>query len=155
MTIFVESSGAMIEGLLSRDRLDQLPASDLLIFDGACGFCTWSASFAHRAAAQPIHIVPYQWLSDSQLARFGTTRAQCAREVHFIDSRGFSHRGADAANALVQKPYFLRQVLAFIARHEVLLAIEHRCYQWIAAHRVGISRALDTRRHALIDETAA
>jgi len=139
-----------LPGLVRRERDEPLPGSALVIFDGACGFCTWSVCVLYRPLGVRVHAIPYQWLSVAELAAFGTTRARCVEAVHFVDASRTPTAGADAVNALLRNHPFFGPPVALIARVPVLLRVERRAYTWLAANRVWISRLLGTRLFALI-----
>jgi predicted DCC family thiol-disulfide oxidoreductase YuxK len=122
-----------------------------IIFDGTCGFCTWSIA-ALGKPSHVAHVVPYQWLTDAQLETVGTTRAHCIHEVHYVDAGGRVYRGANAVNEALAHAPLIGGILGYVGRHRALLGFERACYAWVAAHRVAISRVLGTRRCALIAE---
>jgi predicted DCC family thiol-disulfide oxidoreductase YuxK len=66
-------------------------ATGLLIFDGACGFCTMVARWAERRLPPGARAVPWQRVEDP--ARFGLTRDQLSEAAWWIDGRGRPHRG--------------------------------------------------------------
>jgi predicted DCC family thiol-disulfide oxidoreductase YuxK len=66
-------------------------APELLIFDGDCAFCTWTARWAERRLPRSVRIEPYQWIPD--LSVHGLTEADAARAAYWIDGEGRAHRG--------------------------------------------------------------
>jgi predicted DCC family thiol-disulfide oxidoreductase YuxK len=72
---------------------------EVLVFDGDCGFCTWSAARIQRWAAGALDVVPWQ-LAD--LAALGLTQAQCSASVQFVDADGVASGGAAVARALLR-----------------------------------------------------
>ena len=71
----------------------------VLVFDGDCGFCTWSAARIRRWAAGTLDVVPWQ-LAD--LTALGLTEEQCASAVQFVDADGVASGGAAVARALLR-----------------------------------------------------
>jgi predicted DCC family thiol-disulfide oxidoreductase YuxK len=67
----------------------------VLIFDGACGFCTWAARWVERRLPPGTGIVPYQRIPDP--AVYGLTDEEIAGAAYWIDARGRPHRGHLAA----------------------------------------------------------
>jgi len=128
-----------------------LAGRDLVIFDGACGFCTWSVMQLPWLGVR-VAAIPVQRLTGDDLRALGITRAACAESVHFIDAAGTVSRGADAVNALVGGNACIGPLARLISRTPALLTIERRAYAWVAEHRVAISRLLRTRRYAIIPE---
>ncbi len=139
-----------VPGLVRHDRDEPLPAGALVIFDGTCGFCTWSVGVLRRALGVNVSAIPYQWLSDAELAAFDTTRARCADAVHFVDARGDVWAGADAINTLLRDRPFCGVAIRFVTRRPWALALERRAYAWVTRNRERISQLLGTRRYALI-----
>jgi predicted DCC family thiol-disulfide oxidoreductase YuxK len=142
-----------VEGLVRLTWDARSRPSDLLIFDGTCGFCTWAVARMNAGGSEPaIRVTPYQWLDDRFLAAIGTTRDRCATAVHFVDSHGMLSQGADAINALLLRRRAFVSMVRVFTGSRTLLAIERRCYAWIASHRTAISGFLGTRRCALLIE---
>jgi predicted DCC family thiol-disulfide oxidoreductase YuxK len=139
-----------IPGLVRHDRGEPLPTSALVIFDGTCGFCTWSVAVLDRRLGVRVQAIPYQWLDDAELAAIGTSRARCADAVHFIDAHGHLSAGADAINALLRDRPLVGPVVRLVARVPLLVSLERRAYVWVTKHRERISQLLGTRRYALI-----
>jgi len=133
------------------DRLGARAGRDLVIFDGACGFCTWSVMQLRRLGVR-VAAIPFQHLRDVDFQALGTTRAACAGRVHFVDAAGTISTGADAVNALVRDHTFLGPVAGLVLRTPLLLEFERRTYAWVAEHRIAISRLLGTRRFAIVPE---
>lgn len=66
----------------------------VLVFDGDCGFCTWSAGRVEEWAQGRLDIAPWQ---RTDLVCLGLTEDQCARSVQFVE--GGRHWGGAAAIA--------------------------------------------------------
>jgi predicted DCC family thiol-disulfide oxidoreductase YuxK len=126
---------------------------EFLIFDGACGFCTWSVRQLARLGVR-VAAIPFQRLRDDDLRTLGITRAACAERVQFVDDRGMIASGADAVNALLRGHALFGPAITLISRTPALLQMERRGYAWVAEHRVAISRMLGTRRYALFPDDA-
>ena len=69
----------------------------VLVFDGDCGFCTWSAARIERWASGALDVVPWQ---RADLSGLGLTEDQCATAVQFVDADGVAAGGAAVARAL-------------------------------------------------------
>ena len=69
-----------------------------LVFDGWCGFCTFSATLIKRLDPDDrLRVTPYQ---NAQLRlHLGLTLEDCRQAVWAIDSSGRKYRGAGAINA--------------------------------------------------------
>lgn len=57
----------------------------VVLFDGHCGFCTWSVEFARRAVRANVEFIPYQSVD---VAEFGLSVEQCAQQVQFVGRDG-------------------------------------------------------------------
>lgn len=62
----------------------------LLVFDGACGFCTGVARWAERRLPPGARAVPWQ---RAPLDRLGLSQAEAARVVWWIDPDGTRRPG--------------------------------------------------------------
>jgi predicted DCC family thiol-disulfide oxidoreductase YuxK len=67
------------------------PQTDVLIFDGECGFCTWCAAWAERRLPPGATTMPWQWVDDP--SAYGLTREELAEAAYWVDGRGRAHRG--------------------------------------------------------------
>ena len=63
----------------------------LLLFDGDCGFCTWTAEWARRRLPERVEVKPWQFVED--LSGYGLAEADVARFAYWIDADGRAHRG--------------------------------------------------------------
>ncbi|HEX6208123.1 MAG TPA: DUF393 domain-containing protein [Actinomycetota bacterium] len=63
---------------------------DLLVFDGACGFCTRVARWVQRRLPPGVRVVPWQ---RAPLDRLGLTRAEAARTAWWINADGTRRAG--------------------------------------------------------------
>ena len=67
----------------------------MLIFDGACGFCTRVARWVERRLPPDARVLPWQRIRD--LSRCGLTEEEAASAAWWIDEEGRAHRGHLAA----------------------------------------------------------
>ena len=108
-----------------------MPRRPVLVFDGDCGFCTWSARIADRWAQGRLAVVPWQ---AAELDDLGLTAAACAEAVQYV-GEGVHGSGAEAvARALllcrVPAPLVGRTLLR---RH--VAPVAERAYRVVAANR--------------------
>lgn len=108
-----------------------LTSPDVLVFDGECGFCTWSADRLRRWAGGGLAVVPWQ---RTDLSSLGLTQAQCAAAVQFVGSDGRAAGGAAIARALLRCPQPWRSAGLVLSRPWLTPAVE-RGYSLFAAHR--------------------
>ncbi len=65
--------------------------TQVLLFDGDCGFCTSVARWARRRLPPSASVLPWQVVPD--LSVFGLTGRQTARHAYWVDAEGRTHRG--------------------------------------------------------------
>ena len=70
----------------------------LVLFDGRCGFCTWSVHFAQRVIGSNARFVPFQSVD---VSAYGLTVQECAEAVQFVDSSGI--QSAERAVAAIMR----------------------------------------------------
>ncbi len=117
------------------------PARPVVLFDGACGFCTWCVLAEQRYVRSGVEFVPYQ---RADLAGLGVSAAQAAESVQFV-AGGRVLTGARAVAAV------LRTVAAVPVIGELLDApavrpLAERGYRFVARHRgrlPGVPPAID------------
>jgi len=103
----------------------------VLVFDGDCGFCTWSAARIDRWAGGALDVVPWQ---RTDLAALGLTDSQCSTAVQYVDADGIASGGAAVAFALQQCRQPWRTVGAVLALPWLGPVVE-RGYVVVAANR--------------------
>jgi len=131
------------------------PAARVVIFDGACGFCTWTVQFARRIDRKGTYsFVPYQHFSLDDLKRRGTSPAQCAKAVHVIDDNARVYRGAFAINRFLWSFGGWRLLVAALYLVFPSLLLEMLGYALVARNRVLISVLLRTKQYAVIQEVS-
>ena len=81
-------------------------------------------------------------LSAADATRLGVVLAECHAALHYVTSNGRVLSGAAACNVLLRRVPVLGPLLGALERSRPLLAIESRCYRYVAAHRRALSRAL-------------
>jgi predicted DCC family thiol-disulfide oxidoreductase YuxK len=108
-----------------------LPGRAVLVFDGDCGFCTWSADRLRRWSGSALVIVPWQ---RADLGALGLTEQECATAVQCVAPDGRFSGGRAVARALqgCRQPWHsVGQVLAWPA----LQPLVERGYVMVAANR--------------------
>jgi predicted DCC family thiol-disulfide oxidoreductase YuxK len=91
--------GGVQEGTV-RAKAPVTRATDVLVFDGDCAFCTGIARWLDERLPQGTGTIPWQWLADP--SSYGLTRKALASAAYWIDSRGRPHRGHHAAARAMQ-----------------------------------------------------
>jgi predicted DCC family thiol-disulfide oxidoreductase YuxK len=103
----------------------------VLVFDGDCGFCTWSAVRIERWSSGSLDVVPWQ---RADLEGLGLTPAQCSAAVQFVGARGVASGGAAVARALQQcrQPW---RAVGHTLEQPWLAPVVERGYVVVAANR--------------------
>ncbi len=73
-------------------------SAGLVVFDGDCGFCTWSVGFAQRWIRPAVAFVPWQ---RADLVAVGLTPQACSQALQFVDPGGHVQAGGRAVCALL------------------------------------------------------
>ena len=111
---------------------DMPPTSpDVLVFDGDCGFCSWSADRLRRWAGGGLVVVPWQ---RADLGALGLTESVCASAVQFVGVDGHASGGAAIGRALLRCRQPWRSAGSVLSRPWLAPAVE-RCYAAVAANR--------------------
>lgn len=106
-------------------------STGVVVFDGDCGFCTWSADRLRRWSSGRLRTVPWQ-RADLQL--LGLTAEECAESVQYVTGGRHFRAGAAVAQALLvcREPWRCAgQVMA----SPRVAPITERAYRLIAANR--------------------
>lgn len=73
-------------------------AQATVLFDGDCGFCTWSAGKLQRWVKPPSTIIPWQ---RADLAALGVSQEQCERALQWVPESGAPVAGGRAVVAIL------------------------------------------------------
>jgi len=103
----------------------------VLVFDGDCGFCTWSAARLSRWSRGGLVTVPWQ---RADLAALGLTVPECAAAVQYVDHAGRRSAGRAVAAALLQcrQPW---RTAGVVMSAPLLAPLVERAYRTVAANR--------------------
>ncbi|MDP4888665.1 MAG: DUF393 domain-containing protein [Candidatus Nanopelagicales bacterium] len=112
-------------------------ALPLLIFDGDCGFCTWSVHQAQRWVQPRVRIEPWQRLD---LAALGLTAEECSQSVYWVNGDVTLNAGRAVAAVLMagRMPW---PVAGRIMETRVMKPIVKKAYYFVAAHRYRLPGA--------------
>ena len=109
--------------------------TNILIFDGDCGFCTTTANWITKNSAVPVDAQPYQW---AKLAEFGLTEKEAAAKVQLI-SGGKIYAGHQCmAKLLLIQPNALLKLLGAVMVMPGVEPISAKVYDWVAANRQSL-----------------
>lgn len=113
-------------------------AQPVLVFDGDCGFCTWSVYQIRRFVRPHAEIVPWQ-LTD--LDALGVTPDECMQAVQFVTSAGLHSSGSRAVAELFRHSPIPWPALGVIMDWPGISFVADRAYKWIAANRYKLPGA--------------
>lgn len=103
----------------------------LVLFDGRCGFCTWSVHFARKSVHADVDFAPYQSVD---VTRYGLSADQCAEAVQFIDSNGVV-AGELAVAAIMQAGRGVWRPLGRFIGSTPVRPLAGVAYRFVARHR--------------------
>ncbi len=123
----------------------------VVLFDGACGLCTWCVLLARRIDRRGLYaFVPSQDCAAEDLARLGLTSERLSRAVYVIEGGARAYRGALGINRFLWSFRTWRPLIVLLYWAWPLLVLEIAAYEFVARNRVWISRVLGTAKFALI-----
>jgi predicted DCC family thiol-disulfide oxidoreductase YuxK len=104
----------------------------VLIFDGDCGFCTTSVTFARRWINRDVDAIPWQ---QADLHALGLTQQDCEEAVQYRDDHGQWSSGGAAVVALLRdaRPPW-RWLGGLLAQRFIAGGVE-RVYRLVANNR--------------------
>ncbi len=103
----------------------------VVVFDGDCGFCTWSADRLRRSSRGRLATVPWQ---RADLNLLGLTPAQCAAAVQFVSGGRCWQGGAAITHALLACEFPLHSIGRLLSVPRAAPLVE-RAYRIVAANR--------------------
>lgn len=106
----------------------------VVLFDGYCGFCTWSVNFARDVVRAHVEFLPYQGVD---VSKYGLTQQQCSDAVQLVTG-DVRLSGAPAVAAVLRQGGGLWPGIG--------KAIDHRAVQPLAA---GVYRVVSRHRGRL------
>jgi predicted DCC family thiol-disulfide oxidoreductase YuxK len=117
--------------------------TELLIYDGDCGFCTQSARWCRRRFKRSVDVQPWQALD---LARFGLTESDTTSAAYWVDARGRTHRGHAAVGRSLLAMRGGWPVLGAVVLTPPISLLARAVYAWVARHRDRLPGATDACR---------
>lgn len=117
------------------------PGTPVLIFDGRCGFCSWSVEWLRPRFSVSVHLVPYQAIDPRQ---YGLTLDEVRASVWWLDAGHARHAGAAAiAQSLIacRPPWPHLGRLLGLPVLRTLAAIGYAVIARLRAHLPGTSPA--------------
>lgn len=116
----------------------------VVLFDGHCGFCTWSVEFARRRVHANVEFIPYQSVD---VAEFALSVDQCEQQVQFVGRDG-ALGGERAVAAVLMSGTPAWRALGTVIGTPIVRPISGVVYRLVARHRGrlwGIRPALSPR----------
>lgn len=114
--------------------------TDLLIFDGDCGYCQRWIDRWRRYTKNAFTAKPYQSLSDAELLKIGVDKGACEKAVHFVDSNGRVTRAALAVFVAIRSRFLGRMLLNLYGDSRTFAYVAERMYAWVANNRYLLSK---------------
>ena len=110
-----------------------------VVFDGDCGFCTWSAAKLERWVKPPATIIAWQ---HADLAGLGVTQADCESALQWVPALGTPVFGGRAVAALfLASPQPWRSLGVVFCAPGISWLVD-RGYQIIATNRHRLPGAM-------------
>lgn len=106
-------------------------ARPLVVFDGACGFCTWCVEAAEKYVRAPVDYIPYQW---ADLSAVGVQESDAASSVQFV-TRARVLSGARAVAAILQLGVAPWSVIGTAIDAPAVRSLAETGYRFVARHR--------------------
>lgn len=103
----------------------------MVLFDGRCGFCTWSVEFARTKVHADVDFMPYQSVD---VTEYGLTDEQCAQAVQLVGPEGPVAGELAVAEVLKSGRGVWRPVGSLIASAPVR-PVAGVVYRFVARHR--------------------
>ena len=103
----------------------------VVLFDGRCGFCTWSVQFARNIVQAEVEFIPYQTVD---LQEFGLTVEECAQAVQFVGPGGTA-AGELAVAAILQSGRRVWRPLGAVIASPPIRPAAGAVYRLVARHR--------------------
>lgn len=124
---------------------ERILARPVLIFDGACGFCTWTVDFIRYRLREPVVLVPWQRIDVREL---GLTRDDVERAAWWIDIEGKKHRGHEAVSRALTACRPPWRTVGIVLSWPVMRGVSALLYRFISRNRrhlPGTTPALQRR----------
>jgi predicted DCC family thiol-disulfide oxidoreductase YuxK len=122
----------------------------LVIFDGDCGICTWSAEWieARDSQQQALAVEPYQ---TTDLERYDLTPEQTSRSVYLALPDGTTYKEARAVFETLKRLPGIYGVVGALLANPAAARLARPVYRWVARNRTTISQRLGMTACALPD----
>lgn len=109
----------------------EISAEPVVLFDGACGFCTWCVLAEQRYVRSGLAFIPYQ---RADLAALGVGADQAAASVQFV-TRSHALSGARAVAAVLRRGHPPWPVIGELLDAPMLRPLAEWGYRFVARHR--------------------
>jgi predicted DCC family thiol-disulfide oxidoreductase YuxK len=117
--------------------------TELLIYDGDCGFCTQSAKWCRRRFKRRVDVQPWQALD---LARYGLTQQDTTTAAYWVDAAGRAHRGHAAVGRALLRMRGGWPLLGLVILIPPFSLLARAGYGWVARNRSRLPGATDACR---------
>ena len=110
---------------------DSAAAIPIVLFDGRCGFCTWSVHVARKYVRPRAQFLAYQSVD---LDQFPVSREECEAAVQFVDGAKVSS-GALAVGRILGVGVGMWPQVGRVVSAPAVLPVSERVYRFVARHR--------------------
>ena len=116
-----------------------------VIYDGDCGFCSWSVRFARTKVAPDLTYLPSQ---TAQLVDYGLTKEDCLKALQFVSSDTKVYSADRAVSQILRNGSFLYRLIGYLMVLPGVNLIARYGYRFIAKNR---SRLLGPHNSCAVD----
>lgn len=118
-------------------------ATQLLVYDGDCGFCTKAARWAATGLPAGADVQPWQAVD---LAEIGLTLQDVTDAAWWFDESGVKHRGSRAAAGVLAASDGWRRIVGLLLKLPPISWLAVPVYALIARYRYKLPGATDACR---------
>lgn len=113
--------------------------SDLLIFDGDCGICTFSSELVQRHSADSfLEIKPFQVLKLSELHP-DLNEEKTSKSLFLLTNDGKLYNRSKGVFETMKRMRGFYKPLGYILSNPIVVFIANPIYDWVARNRAKIS----------------
>ena len=103
-----------------------------VIYDGDCAFCSSTARFGKARIAPDLEFLAYQ---QTDLTRFGLTKAECEKSLQFVSDDQQIHSGAKAVAQILISAGFPYLLIGRIMNLPLINKLAQLGYDLVAKNR--------------------
>lgn len=113
--------------------------SDLLIFDGDCGICTYSSELVQKnSASQTLEVKPFQVLNLSELHP-SLNEDKTSKSLYLLTSEGKLYNRSKGVFEIMKRMKGFYKPFGYILSNPIIVFLANPIYDWVAKNRTKIS----------------